>query len=141
MKAASGSESFGISPRALIRDAEGRWLFIRRSAQSRHWAGKWEPPGGKMDPGETVDAALAREVREETALRIRDLHVAGATEGRTESARFVVLLLEARAEPGEVRLSEEHDAFAWVTPDEAAALDLSTVYAAFIKSWMKSKRR
>lgn len=92
-----------------------------------------------MDPGETVDITIAREVLEESGLRIRDLRVAGATEGAVETARFVVLLFEATAEPGEVRLSSEHDALRWATPAEAAALDLTPIYQEFIQSWAASK--
>jgi 8-oxo-dGTP diphosphatase len=124
-----------------VRNAEGRYLFLRRSTQSRHYAGKWEPPGGKMDPGETLDATLEREVAEETGLRIRDPHVAGAVEGATESARYVALMMEAVAEPGAVTLSDEHDAFVWATPAEAARLDLCPMYAAFITTWAESKVR
>ena len=132
---------FTISPRALIRSAEGRYLFVRRSGLARHFAGAWEPPGGKMDAGEAVDETIEREVAEETGVRIRELHVAGAVEGETEQARFVALMMEAVAEPGEVKLSEEHDAFMWVTPAEAAQLDLSPMYAAFIKSWADGRHR
>ena len=92
-----------------------------------------------MDAGETVDVTLEREVAEETGLRIRDLHVLGATEGETEQARFVALMMEAVAEPGEVKLSDEHDAFVWVTPAEAARLDLSPMYLGFVQSWAASK--
>ena len=141
MSSAGTRKPFGISPRALARDAEGRYLFVRRSGVARHHAGKWEPPGGKMDAGEAVDVTLEREVSEETGLRIRDLHVAGAVEGETEQSRFVGLMFEAIAEPGEVTLSDEHDAFVWVTPAEAARLDLSSMYSAFIKTWAESKPR
>ena len=141
MSTAETRKPFGISPRALVRNAEGRYLFVRRSGLSRHHAGTWEPPGGKMDAGETVDVTLEREVAEETGLRIRDMRVAGAVEGETEQARFVGLMMEAVAEPGEVTLSEEHDAFVWVTPAEAARLDLSSMYSAFIQSWAEAKGR
>ena len=130
---------FTISPRALIQNPDGLWLFIRRSATSRHWAGQWEPPGGKMDTGESVDVTLEREVAEETGLQISDMHVVGATEGAVEAARFVVLVLEAKAERQVVRLSDEHDDFMWVTRREAANLDLAPVYADFIKQWSAAK--
>jgi 8-oxo-dGTP diphosphatase len=42
----------------------GRVLVCRRSAARRH-AGKWEFPGGKLEPGETAAVALRRELREE----------------------------------------------------------------------------
>ncbi len=130
---------FTISPRALIRNPDGLWLFIRRAGTSQHWAGQWEPPGGKMDAGESVDVTLEREVAEETGLKISDMRVVGATEGAVEAARFVVLVLEAKAESKSVRLSDEHDDFMWVTRRDAANLDLAPVYADFIKQWSAAK--
>lgn len=132
---------FIIAPRAMLCDAEGRFLFLRRSAQSRRFAGHWEPPGGKMDSGEAIDQALIREVMEETGLRIGALHVVGAVEGDTPEARFVSVMMEAVAEPGEVRLSEEHDAFVWATPAEAAQLQLSPIYVPFVTTWAATKAR
>jgi 8-oxo-dGTP diphosphatase len=53
----------------LVFDAQGRVLMGQRPA-GKAYAGWWEFPGGKIEPGETVDAALARELEEELGLRI-----------------------------------------------------------------------
>jgi 8-oxo-dGTP diphosphatase len=53
----------------VIRDAKGRVLVSRRSAD-RHQGGCWEFPGGKVDAGESVDAALARELDEELGITV-----------------------------------------------------------------------
>lgn len=52
---------------AVIRDALGRILLARRT-EGRDLAGLWEFPGGKVEPGETPEAALARELREELGI-------------------------------------------------------------------------
>jgi 8-oxo-dGTP diphosphatase len=49
---------------ALVRDGEGRVLVTQRRAD-QPMPGKWELPGGKIEPGESPVAALARELREE----------------------------------------------------------------------------
>lgn len=53
----------------VIRDARGRILLARRTA-GRDLAGLWEFPGGKVDPGETADQALARELHEELGIHV-----------------------------------------------------------------------
>jgi 8-oxo-dGTP diphosphatase len=52
---------------AVIRDADGRVLLARRP-DHKHQGGRWEFPGGKVEPGESLDVALARELEEELGL-------------------------------------------------------------------------
>lgn len=56
---------------ALITDPKGRILMARRLV-GRDFAGYWEFPGGKIDPGETPEAALMRELKEELGI---DAHI------------------------------------------------------------------
>lgn len=51
----------------VISDARGRILLARRT-EGRDLAGLWEFPGGKIDPGETPEQALVRELREELGI-------------------------------------------------------------------------
>jgi 8-oxo-dGTP diphosphatase len=51
----------------VIRDVRGRILLARRT-EGRDLAGLWEFPGGKVEPDETPDAALSRELREELGI-------------------------------------------------------------------------
>jgi 8-oxo-dGTP diphosphatase len=55
-----------VSAVALI-DADGRVLLAQRP-QGKSMAGLWEFPGGKVEPGETPEAALIRELREELGI-------------------------------------------------------------------------
>lgn len=52
---------------AAIFDSSGRVLIAERPA-GRHMAGRWEFPGGKVAPGESEEAALARELEEELGI-------------------------------------------------------------------------
>ncbi len=54
----------------VIRDARGRILLARRT-EGRDLAGLWEFPGGKVEPGESAEAALVRELREELGIEAR----------------------------------------------------------------------
>ena len=55
---------------AAVIERDGRFLVTRRLAGS-HLSGYWEFPGGKCDPGETHEACLARELREELGVDVR----------------------------------------------------------------------
>jgi 8-oxo-dGTP diphosphatase len=119
------SKPYSLSLKALLLDADGRCLLLRRSAASKNNAGKWEFPGGKSDPGETFDAALAREIREETGLAICLIRPFETTMSDLPDRRVVYLVMLAEAEPGEVRLSEEHDQFLWASPAKFDEIDFA----------------
>jgi 8-oxo-dGTP diphosphatase len=108
------AKSFALAVKALVADEEGRILTIRRSAASSQFGGNWDLPGGKVDPGESFDVALVREVAEETGLSVVLTGVAGATEYDCPTLRLAVLFMEAAVQSGEVQLSSEHDEYAWV---------------------------
>ncbi|MGY1689996.1 NUDIX domain-containing protein [Geodermatophilus sp. SYSU D01105] len=63
---------------AVVHDARGRLLLIRRGHEPSR--GLWSVPGGRVEPGETPEAAVEREVLEETGLAVR----AGAPVGRLQ---------------------------------------------------------
>ena len=54
----------------VILDSSRRVLLTRRAADS-HQGGLWEFPGGKVEPGESLAVALARELHEELGIRVR----------------------------------------------------------------------
>ncbi|HEV3292424.1 MAG TPA: NUDIX domain-containing protein, partial [Streptosporangiaceae bacterium] len=63
---------------AIITGPGGRLLLIRRGHEPE--AGRWSLPGGRIEPGETDQQALVREVREETGLEVAPGHQIGEVE-------------------------------------------------------------
>ena len=55
---------------AIILDKQGKILVSQRALDSKVFPGKWQIPGGKVEPGEKLLTALKREVKEETNLEI-----------------------------------------------------------------------
>ena len=109
---------------AIIRD--GKVLVVRRAR--RPALGIYTLPGGVVEAGETLTRALTREVREETALAIEPVALAGHREvivkdadGRIER-HFVILCFASRWVSGEPVLNEELDDARWIDPAELANL-------------------
>lgn len=130
---------FGFGVKAFITNPCGEFLFLKRSALSKHFAGTWELPGGKVDAGEAFDTALVREVAEETGLTIELDRVVGATQYEMPQIKLAVLFMEARMLSGDVRLSDEHDDYRWVPLDEITRLDLSDQLKAFLIEYSTRK--
>jgi 8-oxo-dGTP diphosphatase len=101
---------------AIFRD--GKILLVRRARSPGK--GIYSLPGGRVEFGETLHAALHREVAEETSLKIEiaDLaawrEVVPTAEG---GGHYVILSFAARWQAAEVVLNEELDDFRWISPD------------------------
>jgi 8-oxo-dGTP diphosphatase len=109
---------------AIFRD--GRVLIVRRARPPAH--GLYTLPGGGVELGETLEQAVIREIREETALEIEPVALVGFrqaiardADGRVER-HFVILPFAARCVGGEVLLNEELAEARWLAPDELAGL-------------------
>jgi 8-oxo-dGTP diphosphatase len=124
-----------LSVKIVVRDDAGRCLLLKRSPSSKGNPGKWDFPGGKIDPGESFDEALLREVVEETGLTISIQGVAGTAESEAPTAKVIYLILEGRVESGQLSLSEEHDDCAWVEPQELLSMDFASQFQSFARAY------
>ncbi|MGW4345821.1 (deoxy)nucleoside triphosphate pyrophosphohydrolase [Streptomyces sp. NPDC004690] len=95
----------------------GRLLAARRSAPPE-LAGRWELPGGKVEPGERPEDALVRELREELGV---DAEVAEPVPGSWPlRPPYELRVWTARLCPGSAapKALQDHDELRWLTPDE-----------------------
>jgi mutator protein MutT len=106
---------------ALIRDDRNRVYAHRRTASRRLLPGTWDVVGGHVEPGETPEQALAREIEEETGWRLRRIETQFAAwdwEHDGVVRRELDYLVEVDGDLAAPRLEEgKHDACAWVGPD------------------------
>ena len=101
---------------AVLRDRRGRILLARRTA-GRDLAGAWEFPGGKVEPGESPEAALARELDEELGIRIGASKPLISVPQAYAHKRIVLDVREVAAYSGTPR-GREKQALAWTPLDK-----------------------
>lgn len=113
---------------ALITNQRGEVLMIR----THKWSNRWGIPGGKIKRGETSEAALRREIIEETALEIDDIQFVMVQDcieppEFERSAHFLLMNYVARcvSDGATVALNDEAEEYQWLTPQEALKIDLN----------------
>ncbi len=98
----------------------GRLLAARRSAPPE-LAGRWELPGGKLEPGETPEEALVRELREELGVEVRPIaRIPGEWQLKPG---YVLRVWTAHLLAGDPQPLEDHDALRWLTPSQVDEVD------------------
>jgi len=114
---------------ALIRDGKGRILLQRRADD-----GRWNLPAGAIDPGESPDEAVVREVCEETGLEVRPVRVAGVFGGRDgfrhrypngDEVEFTAIVFECAVVGGSLDTGDEETAeLGWFRLDARPPLSI-----------------
>jgi 8-oxo-dGTP diphosphatase len=124
---------------ALIEDADGRLLLAQRPA-GKHLAGLWEFPGGKIETGETPQAALRRELDEELGCTVL-IGEAGTPVLHSYGTLCIHLLpFRARIISGEIGShGRENQALAWVTPATLNAYAMPAADAPIVAEWLTQR--
>jgi ADP-ribose pyrophosphatase YjhB (NUDIX family) len=122
----------GVSA-AIFKD--GRVLLAQRAGAPL--AGLWSLPGGKVEPGERLAEAVAREVREEVGIDIAVGPLAGIAEvlpgAGTAGRHFVVLAYAAAWRSGVPGASEEVAAVRWADPQTLDGLEATPGLGAIVR--------
>ncbi len=117
---------FGLIAHALIFNEAGELLTIKRSMIKRgkvnYQAGKWDIPGGTVNPKELPQDAAVREVREETALIVMNLRIVHeCSKFDSEKNKVFTTLIYACDLEGTSKIvldPQEHTDYRWVSPRE-----------------------
>jgi 8-oxo-dGTP diphosphatase len=100
---------------------EGKVLAMRRASTKDAGAGLWETLSGRVLLGEEPLESVKREILEESSLTVEvEPQPFTAYQAKRKDLPMMVIVYMARYVSGEVILSEEHDAYAWLTPAEFA---------------------
>jgi mutator protein MutT len=99
---------------AAIIISKGKVLLARRKQGDSH-QGFWEFPGGAVEPGETIEECLSRELMEELGVAATVAEVIARNAHRTARGSMDLVALRAHVESEEFKLTV-HDAIEWVSP-------------------------
>ncbi len=108
---------------AFVFDADGRVLLVERGKPPG--VGLWTVPGGRLEPGETLAQAVAREVQEETGLVVEVGGLSCVVERMGDDYHFVILDYLARVIGGTLMAASDARAAKFVDRDELATLPLT----------------
>jgi ADP-ribose pyrophosphatase YjhB (NUDIX family) len=103
---------------AFVRDAQDRYLVLERAREP--FFAQWDLPGGFVEPGESPEDAIRRELREETGLEIAVERILGAFTSRYGEERWTVdvgYLCRVLVDPATLRLDAEKSDAAWLALD------------------------
>ncbi len=129
---------FALSVRIVLFDQQGHILVLKRSRSSKTNPGKWELPGGKIDQGETFDAALQREVLEETGFHVVIHTAAGTAMQETEEWRIVHLVMIGSMISGGLAISSEHEEYRWASPLELGGLEKADWFDEYYRMYLQA---
>ena len=113
-----------IEVTAAVIVCEGRILICRRREGER-FGGLWEFPGGKTEPGESSEAGLRREIKEELGLEIEIGAGIGSFPYREDSFAIELAAFEASVPPGSEFMLRDHAEARWIAPSDLGRFDFA----------------
>ena len=115
---------------------EGCFLLCKMADDRGVFPGQWALSGGGVEPGERIEEALRREVREELGEQLvlseitpwtfsDDIRTKTYADGSQEEIYMIYLIFDCVAANREVNINEEFQAFAWVKAEDLGTYDLN----------------
>ncbi|HBC83842.1 nucleoside triphosphatase NudI [Pseudescherichia vulneris] len=114
----------------------GDYLLCKMADDRGVFPGQWALSGGGMEPGETIEEALRREIREELGEELRiteiapwtfrdDIRVKTYPDGRKEEIYMLYLIFDCISANRQVTFNDEFQEVKWVSPNDIGQLDLN----------------
>ena len=120
---------------AIIQDQER--YFVARRGPGEKLAGLWEFPGGKVEPGETLQESLTREIKEELGVEAVVGRVLAESQYKYAHGEILLVGLQTEIKSNDIKLSV-HDKAEWLLPAQILALELAPADIPIAKFLMES---
>ncbi|EDS3306544.1 nucleoside triphosphatase NudI [Salmonella enterica subsp. enterica] len=115
---------------------DGCYLLCKMADNRGVFPGQWALSGGGVEPGERIEEALRREIREELGEQLilsditpwtfrDDIRVKTYADGRQEEIYMIYLIFDCVSANRDIRINDEFQDYAWVKPEELALYDLN----------------
>jgi len=115
---------------------EGEFLLCKMASDRGVFPGQWALPGGGMEPGETMETALRREIMEELGEELRitevkpwtfrdDIRTKTYPDGTTEEIYMIYLIFDCVSTNRNVTFNEEFQEITWVSSEAMKSMDLN----------------
>jgi len=101
---------------------EGNKILAVKRAHGMHLAGKWEFPGGKIEPGENAEECILREISEELEIRIEVIKRLQSVEHQYTDKSIQLIPFLCKVQSGQIRLTE-HEEYMWISNTNMHILD------------------
>ena len=118
----------------VIQNLRDEYLICRKPTSRGVFPGQWALPGGGIEPGEHMEDALRREIREEVGLEISNIrpllfkdgqYAKLFPDGSSRLIYMIFLVFTCRSSSENVAVGDEFETFAWVKRENLADYDLN----------------
>jgi 8-oxo-dGTP diphosphatase len=120
-----------IKVTAAILQKDGRIIIAQRKS-SDHLSDRWEFPGGKIEPGETPEECLAREIKEEFDIDVAIGDYIGSSIYQYDHISIELMAYQSFWVNGAISM-KDHKAYRWVTVDQLGEFDFTPADVPFVE--------
>ena len=111
-------------------------ILIAKRGLDKKFSGRWEFPGGKLEPGESLQDCIKRELKEELNISIKNQEYFITNEHEYDNFKVKIHSFLIREYNGEIILNE-HEELKWINPNKYEEYDILEADLPFIKAFLK----